>query len=111
MNSKAGSKHKQLFIAFNPQKHGWVVMGAPGRPIVFATEMDAENFCIYQLHQCSRPSVPKLEYQDLPHRSVWTGAPWDHRPRILNRRHTLQIFIIIGSHMLKTLGCFDCNLS
>jgi hypothetical protein len=78
MRTNIKSEYLRLVVKFNRQKYGWVVVGAPGRQIVFATKMDAENYCVYQLHQCPISTASKNEYQDLPHRSVWTGAPWDH---------------------------------
>ena len=67
-----------LSIRFEGKVCGWVVIGAPGRKVVFVSKMDAENYCIQKLGKCPVSPALEDEYQDLPHRSVWTGAPWDH---------------------------------
>jgi len=72
------SKYLSLAVKFDPKNHGWVVVGAPGHLRVFVTKMDAENYCVYQLKHCPISPGSKNEYQDLPHSSVWTGAPWDY---------------------------------
>lgn len=69
-------KKRKYVIRYDAKRHGWVIDGAPGRQVVFASEMGAENYCIHQLH--SSPILPEpTKFQDLPHNSVWTGAPWD----------------------------------
>lgn len=67
---------RQLAVRYSVASHGWVIDGDAGRPIVFATKMAAEDYCIQKLHQhpVERPAC----YQELPRVSVWTGAPWDH---------------------------------
>ena len=71
-------KKRKLVVRYHVQRHGWVIDGAPGRLIVFASQMEAENYCIHQLQSSPASVLPNpTEYQDLPHNSVWTGAPWD----------------------------------
>ncbi|HEV2694541.1 MAG TPA: hypothetical protein VG347_16730 [Verrucomicrobiae bacterium] len=76
---KAQTEPKWRFVVrYSVERHGWVIDGAPGRQIVFATKMDAENHCIHKLHTHPTEVLPKpTTFQDLPHSSVWTGAPWD----------------------------------
>jgi hypothetical protein len=74
------AQSKSLAIKYDKQVHGWVIDGDVGRRKIFATKDAAENYCITKLKRC--PIVlddqAKKEYQDLPKRSVWTGAPWDY---------------------------------
>jgi hypothetical protein len=71
-------KSTQLQIRYDEKGGGWVVDGAPKQLRPFASKWDAENYCIKELHQCPIMVTPhKTEHQDLPHNSVWTGAPWD----------------------------------
>jgi hypothetical protein len=76
---KEGQKPQWRFVVrFCRERHGWVIDGAPGRQVVFATKMDAENHCVQRLGQAPAVSGPTpLRHQELPESSVWTGAPWD----------------------------------
>jgi hypothetical protein len=68
----------RFIVRYSVERHGWVIDGAPGRQILFVTKMDAENHCIRHLHSSPVAILPQpKEFQDLPHSSVWTGAPWD----------------------------------
>lgn len=70
---------QQVNIRYSSKLHGWVVDGSPGKVRVFASETEAENYCIYKLRKFPLTnSLPnRTRFQELPHRSVWTGAPWD----------------------------------
>ena len=77
---KAKTKPQLRFVVlYNKERHAWVIDGAPGRQVLFATKMDAENYCIQKLGHAPATSGPThLRHQELPESSVWTGAPWDH---------------------------------
>jgi hypothetical protein len=69
---------KMLLLRYDIKLHGWVIDGARGRQRVFATRIDAENYCLKKLHQCPIVvTAKKTRAQELPKCSVWTGAPWD----------------------------------
>ena len=71
---KSAPEPKPLVAQFNPTAREWVVEIAPGHYRVFITQEDAESFCVKQ----SRKRTKHTGYhQELPHSSVWTGAPWD----------------------------------
>jgi hypothetical protein len=77
-DKKQAEPQWRYVVRYCVKQHGWVIDGAPGRQIVFASKMDAENHCIRQLHSSPTLVLPQpTEFQDLPHSSVWTGAPWD----------------------------------
>ena len=69
---------KPLLLRWDRKLHRFVVEGVANPPKPFVTREDGENYCIQHLGKCpvvitNQPEV----HQDLPERSVWTGAPWD----------------------------------
>ena len=66
-------------IRFDRTRHGWVVVGdADERVKVFASQRAAQEYCSTKLGQWPvTVGRTVTRYQDLPHSSVWTGAPWD----------------------------------
>jgi hypothetical protein len=72
---------KLVSICYDGRAQGWVIKGKH-KP-VFTAQIDLENYCRNKLGLIpvttdpdSRRPVRKF-YQQLPHCSVWTGAPWD----------------------------------
>ena len=84
---KKPAKRGQLTIRYDGERQGWIISRKLGpRDPVFATKMDAENFCINKLHQFPIVVQPTaIRHPELPENSVWTGAPWDHTFANLNK--------------------------
>ena len=71
-------KDEPIKIRYASQLGGWIVVGMKKSPI-FATRQAAEDYCSSELGQWPIIDGPTTTgHQELPHRSVWTGAPWDH---------------------------------
>lgn len=72
---------KLVTICYDKQVHGWVIEGKH-KP-VFASQVDLQNYCRNKLGlvPVTKPSKSRrpvrMYFQQLPHCSVWTGAPWD----------------------------------
>jgi hypothetical protein len=71
-------------VKYDIEKHGWIIEGAPKPQVVFASQMEAENHCIKVLHQAPVSPQTCQSHQELPKKSVWTGAPWDRSFENLN---------------------------
>ncbi len=74
-NPKAPVPQKALVPQLNTTTNEWVVQIMRGLYRVFDTKEAAERYCLKQ--SVKRPQT-RSYHQELPHSSVWTGAPWDH---------------------------------
>jgi hypothetical protein len=75
--SQNHQESKLLTICYDDRRKGWVIEGQH-KPI-FSAQTDLENYCRNKLGRIPITARPngRYPYQDLPHSSVWTGAPWD----------------------------------
>jgi hypothetical protein len=75
--SQKNQESKLLTICYDDSRNGWVIEGQH-KP-VFSAQTDLENYCRNKLGRIPVTAGPngRHPYQDLPHSSVWTGAPWD----------------------------------
>jgi hypothetical protein len=84
VNKRRKQEPIPLQVSFDKGRRLWFVLGAPKRLRGFETKMDAENYCIKQLGKCPVTIVKSESNQELPQKSVWTGAPWDKTFEHLN---------------------------
>ena len=65
-------------IIFDPKSGGWTI---DGKGKVFDSQASAEIYCRLKFpgYPIEIPGEKSKGYQELPHSSVWTGAPWDHK--------------------------------
>lgn len=72
---------KQLVARFDATTKEWLVEVSPGHVVVFTTKKEAESYCAEESKKASKVTG---YHQELPHSSVWTGAPWDRTFEHLN---------------------------
>jgi len=77
----------QILIRYDRERGGWVIGDGVGkRQTLFATVMDAENYCRTKFRHCQIVlGQVTTKHQELPKSSVWTGAPWDHNFANVNK--------------------------
>jgi hypothetical protein len=55
----------------------WIIVGAPGSERPLESKKAAEDYCMQHFRQFPVTIEPATTSQELPQKSVWTGAPWD----------------------------------
>jgi hypothetical protein len=66
-----------IAIQYDKTRHGWTIVGGPGPQRPLQSKQAAEDYCIKHFRQFPVTIGPATTSQELPQKSVWTGAPWD----------------------------------